>query len=306
MRSFNRFLASATQRIDFSRSHDDPFLWACYVTWLGESGCCADTARHYLSGIQTLFCEIGRNIRPLRMPLVKRALTGMRQEDKPKKPPKLPITVAVLSKLLSLLNPASHSDRTIWAMMALATYGLLRCGEIAQDSHDKNRFPRHRHWYLTPDSDFAHYYLPRSKADRLRDGTTIFVAANGSQTCPVAAMQMMLAKAPFPLHSTSPLFSLDGHKPITRQWFLKRTKHFLSKAGYNPDSFSGHSFRRGGAQTAFDSGLPLEEIQRIGRWKTPDVARRYFGFTVHKLRALSASMAKCHPSRPLRFETLNL
>jgi len=119
-------------------------------------------------------------------------------------------------------------------------------------------------------------------------------------------MQKMLAKLPSPPSPTSPLFSLDGHKPVTRQWFLKRTKSLLSKAGYKPESFSGHSFRRGGAQTAFDSGLPPDEIQRIGRWKSPEVARRYFGFTFHKLHALSANMAKVDPSRPLRFEAPNL
>jgi hypothetical protein len=119
-------------------------------------------------------------------------------------------------------------------------------------------------------------------------------------------MQEMIVKSPFHTLPTSPLFSLDGNKPATRQWFLKRTKSLLSKAGYKPDSFSGHSFRRGGAQTAFDSGLPLDEIQRVGRWKSPDVARRYFGFTLHKLHALSAKMAKTDPSRPLRFEARDL
>ena len=98
-----------------------------------------------LSGIQTLFSETGLNIRPLRMPLVKRALTGLRRH-KPKKKPKLPITVAVLSHLLPFVNPTSHSDRTMWAMMTPATYGLLRCGELTQDSHDNSRLPLRRHW----------------------------------------------------------------------------------------------------------------------------------------------------------------
>lgn len=240
------------------------------------------------------------------MPLVKRALTGLRREDKPKKNPKLPITVAVLTHLFPYINPSSHTDRTMWAMMTLATYGLLRCGEITQDSHDNSRFPLRQHWTVAPDGILAHYYLPRSKADRLRDGTTIFVAANGSQTCPVAAMQKMLFNSRFPTSPASPLFSIDGRKPVTRYSFLKYTRALLSKAGYKPDSFSGHSFRRGGAQTAFDSGLSLDEIQLIGRWKNADIARRYFGFTFHRLHALSTSMAKSHPSRPLRFEALTL
>ena len=191
-------------------------------------------------------------------------------------------------------------------MMTLATYGLLRCAEVTRDPIDKGRFPMQRHWNVPKDGTLGHYYLPRSKADRNRDGTTIFVAANGSRTCPVAAMQSMLAGAPFPAHQTTPLFSLDGRKPLTRYAFLKHTKLLLSLAGYKPELFSGHSFRRGGAQTAYDTGLSTDDIQIIGRWKNLDVARKYFGFTVSKLHSLSTRMAKARPSRPLKFELLEM
>lgn len=249
---------------------------------------------------------MGIDIRPLRMPLVKRALRGLRRDDKPKSAPKLPVTVAILSHLARVINFTTHQDRTIWAMMTLATYGLLRCAEVTRDPMDKGRFPMLRHWVVAKDGALGQYYLPRSKADRNRDGTTIFVAANGHRTCPVAAMQNMLAEAPFPVRETTPLFSLDGRKPLTRHAFLRHTKLLLSLAGYKPELFSGHSFRRGGAQTAYDTGLSTNDIQTIGRWKNLDVARKYFGFTVNKLKSLSTRMAKAHPSRPLKFELLEM
>ena len=126
-------------------------------------------------------------------------------------------------------------------------------------------------------------------------------------------MQSMLAGAPFPAHQTTPLFSLDGRKPLTRYAFLKHTKLLLSLAGYKPELFSGHSFRRGGAQTAYDTGLSTDDIQIIGRWKNIDVARKYFGFTVSKLHSYqrawqrpvplvlsSSSYWKCNMKRELR------
>lgn len=304
MRSFERFLASAACPFNPSHSYNDPFLWACYVTWIGECGNIADTARNYISGIQTLFSEAGVDLKPLRMPLVKRAIRGLRRDDTSKSAPKLPVTVSILTHVASVVDFSKHRDRTLWAMMTLATYGLLRCAELTQDPIEKRRFPLRRYWALAPDEILAHYFLPRSKADRNRDGTTIFVAANGSRTCPVAAVQNMLKNAPFSMRPTSPLFSFDGRRPITRYTFIKHTKFLLSLAGYDPDSYSGHSFRRGGAQTAFDSGLSTDEIQVIGRWKNVDVARKYFGFTFHKLHSLSVMMAKARPSRPLRFEKL--
>ena len=73
MRSLNRFISTASPPIDFEKVKLDPFFWGCYVAWIGEAGNCADTARLYLSGIQTLFAELGLAIYPLRMTLVKRA-----------------------------------------------------------------------------------------------------------------------------------------------------------------------------------------------------------------------------------------
>ena len=73
---------------------------------------------------------MGIDIRPLRMPLVK-----------PKSTPKLPVTVAILSHLARVIDFTRHQDRTLWAMMTLATYGLLRCAEVTRDPIDKGRFP---------------------------------------------------------------------------------------------------------------------------------------------------------------------
>lgn len=118
-------------------------------------------------------------------------------------------------------------------------------------------------------------------------------------------MIIMTSYAPFHLSPQSPLFTLDGRNPIDRDLFLNCVKALLTKAGYDSTKFSGHSFRRGGAQSAYDAGLPIDDLQVIGRWKSLDVARRYFGFTLDKLRSLSTAMASSRVSRPLKFESLS-
>ena len=69
-------------------------------------------------------------------------------------------------------------------------------------------------------------------------------------------------------------------------------------------SYSGHSFRRGGAQSLFDAGLDISDIQTLGRWKTDLVARRYFGMTKERLSEISKLMTSTTSSRPLQFESL--
>ena len=304
MRSLNRFLDTASPTLDFDKNRDDPFLWACYVAWIAKCGNCADTARFYLTGMQTLFSEIGIIIKPLSMPLVKRTLKGLQREPRSTKPaPKRPITVPVLHHILPSFSFSSHEDRTIWAMMSLATYGLLRCGEVTLKPKGES-FPLLSDWKVSDDKSLASYYLPTSKSDTNHLGTTIYVASNSSPSCPVSAMHQMITRLPFTAHHSSPLFSLDGYHPISRYVFLKRVRKHLTVSGFNAEEFSGHSFRRGGAQSAYDTGLTIDDLQLLGRWRQPQVAQRYYRFTQQRLSALSHKMATISASNPLRFELL--
>ena len=215
MRSLIRFIDSAHSPVDFKVARDDPFFWSCYVAWIGQEGNTEKTAHTYLSGIQTAFAEMGCHVNPLRMTLVKRALKGLKRQPRSKPSPlRLPITVSILSKLAPLFDESSHEDRTIWAMMTLATYGFLRCGEFTSNPNDARRFPRSMDWRASADLNLGAIHLPTSKTDVGHTGTTIFVAGNRSATCPVAAMHSMLTKSPFSFQPTDPLFTRDGRTPF--------------------------------------------------------------------------------------------
>lgn len=284
---------------------NDPFLWACYVAWLARQGYGAPTARSYLAGISTSLAEVGINVKPRRMPLVKRALLGLQRQPRTKASvPRLPITVSLLHSIARFVDLRRHEERTLWAMMTLATYGLLRSGEITLNPADQSRFPRLADWRVSADGTLASIHLPISKSDYAHNGTSVYVARNSSCSCPISAMQLMLSRTPFRTTNQSPLFSLDGMRPISRFVFLRRVRILLTRAGIDGRKYSGHSFRRGGAQSAHDAGLSVEHIQLIGRWKQVQVAHRYFGFTSQGLRSLSENMARAQHTNPLRFELL--
>lgn len=304
MRSLSRFMSTASPPVDFEQSKLDPFFWACYVAWIGEAGNCADTARLYLSGIQTLFAELGLTLRPLRMSLVERALNGLQKEPRPDRPvPKKPITVSLLRQIYTSFKLSEHEQRTVWAMMTLATYGLLRCGELTLHPF-KQTYPRVSDWKASDDHSIAAVYLPTSKSDKSNSGTSVYVAGNSSITCPISAMHEMLTRSPFRLKDSGPIFTLDGYHPISRYVFLERVRRQLSRSGLDATEYSGHSFRRGGAQSAYDTGLSIDDLQLLGRWKQPQVAQRYYGFTQQRLRTLSHSMAQSMSTNPLKFELL--
>ena len=300
-------MATAAAPFQFFQVLHDPFFWSCFVAWLGSAGHTAKTARTYLAGIQTTLAEMGYDVKPKRLPLVKRTLLGLQRQPASKtSPPRLPMTVALITQLQPFFDLGDHEDRTVWAMMALATYGLLRCGEITVNPYDRTRYPRRRDWRISDDLSLASIHLPISKSDYEHKGTHIFVASNSSISCPVNAVQQMLHLSPFPPSSSDPLFSLNGIHPISRYVFLRRVRNALSRAGFNGAHYAGHSFRRGGAQSAYDAGSSIDDIQLLGRWKQAQVDHRYFGFTQQKLQSLSAGMATTKRSNPLRFELLEM
>jgi hypothetical protein len=249
------FVATARPTIDIydPAIFQQELFWVGFVTWLADyrkirmlSG------RHYLYGIQTLLLEAGCHVSILRSKLVRRALKAWGRREGPSETrPKVPITVSMLQTIRPCFNFLSHHDRVIWAMACLAVYGLLRCGEITTDAFDHLRYPTFADWTYDANGLIGRFRLGSSKTDVFFQGTYVYVAANGTMTCPMAAMRSMISLAPFKWSSTCmPLFSFDGFQPISRGVFLNafrnHTKHAL-----DPSSFSGHSFRRGGAQSFF-------------------------------------------------------
>jgi integrase len=83
-----------------------------------------------------------------------------------------------------------------------------------------------------------------------------------------------------PAASTSPLFVVPGKKkliPITYRKLQMFLKDLIKTCGRDPDSYSSHSFRRGGATWAFQSRVPSDLIQLHGDWAS-DAYKKYLHF----------------------------
>jgi hypothetical protein len=304
MRSVMKFLLSATTPLSPDIAFKDPLFWALYIVHMADIGRTPETARHYISGCQTLFAEVGEQIRPLRWPIVRRTLKGFYNKwIPPPKSKKQPITVTLLNRLRDSFNLSIHADRVTWAMACVATYGLMRCGEIAADSLCDSTFLTLADLDFNDEKSIARIFLVSSKSDTKHMGVSIYLATNNSPSCPVAALLSLLTSSR-PKSPSSPLFSYDFVKPASRAQFISRFKKKLSLIVNDVKSFSGHSFRRGGAQSLFDAGLEISDIQTLGRWRTDLVARRYFGMTKDRLCEISKLMTTTASSRPLQFESL--
>ena len=115
-------------------------------------------------------------------------------------------------------------------------------------------------------------HLPKSKTDQFRQGHTIPLAFSDDSTCPVKALQMLLTIYPKP--KFAPLFS-HTLGPFNKCWLPDSFTTAPLHAGYDPTTYSGHSFHRGAANSAVATGISRENIKILGRWKS-DAVDQYF------------------------------
>ena len=108
----------------------------------------------------------------------------------------------------------------------------------------------------------------------------------GCPLCPVTVFQRMLELVP--ASHNSPLFLLpvnEHPRILTKSKFIAEFRKILRLAGISDASnYRGHSFRRGAASWAFNSGVPGELIQLYGDWSS-DAYKVYLEFDLQsKLR----------------------
>ena len=92
-------------------------------------------------------------------------------------------------------------------------------------------------------------------------------AIPGSPLCPLQAYKHMLRLTPAPPSNPAFLHFVKGSLvTLTYRSFTSNLRSLLASAGLASKSYSGHSFRRGGATFAFKAGVPGELIKLHGDW----------------------------------------
>jgi hypothetical protein len=225
-------------------------------------------------------------------PLLSRALRGYKKLRPASKSIRVPITTSVLSSLKSKVT-GSREDTILWAMMTVGVYGLFRLGELTV--RDSSSEPLLMDAYTRVSASHRTIRLASSKTDIAREGVVIHLHANGSPSCPIAALENLFALR---IHgvSTAPIFPGKDGKPLSRDAAIGGMRDLLQRAGFDPSLYSAHSLRKGGAQSLFDGGVCDKAIAAIDRWSS-DCFRLYFGLTDDARRSFSAKMSD--PSRRL-------
>ena len=226
----------------------------------------ASSINVYLPGIRSLHVENGFP-NPLSNCLrLERVLRGIKRSQGVTKRERLPVTLAVLRRLRTVLDMANYDDVLFWVACCIGFFGFLRSGEFTTTT---NKFDARIHMALD-DVEIDRYENPSvmfvrikcSKTDPFRKGHTLRLGVSGTDICAVRALVHYLHRRG---GSAGPLFRHASGLPLTRATLTMWLKQAAARAGLD-GNFSGHSFRIGAATSAAAAGIPDHLIKTLGRW----------------------------------------
>ena len=208
---------------------------------------------------------------------------------------RLPVTVWVLQKFLKKLNKEVWFHRVVRASISAAVYGLLRAGEFTvKPGKDVPLLRSDVTWF----ADRVELKLRVSKTDIFRQGVTVTLWKNDSSTCPFTNLKDVYDNSPVK-HPQAPLFQDEQGQALTYKAIVKAVKVLADECGFNPKSFSGHSFRIGGATTMGILKFPPEVIRQLGRWEST-CYQRYVRVSPMQLRQVGVAFGEARETSPTK------
>ena len=209
----------------------------------------------------------------------------------------LPITPSILKKMFLHLNMNLVQDRALWCSYLISFYGLLRKSSAVPKTKkfDVNKVLVRRNVMIDTQSNMVYLYLGYGKTNNFctRD---VIIPIPGN-TCPALDPVRHLSALFSAVNAgpSEPAFSYGKDSFISYSSFTSRLKSLLKKAGYDPDLYSGHSFRRGGATFLHSCGGTALMIQASGDWSSQCFTRYLYLSEADRLHSqkLMSSVINC-------------
>ena len=234
------------------------------------------SVRNYLSGVKFLHVALGQEFPSLKSFAIRVTLRGIDRVALhcPVRAP--PVTPSILLQLVqSSCSPHASSEEIAFSCAFLFAFFLFaRVSNIVPfsgRSFDQRKHLCRGNIASAPHGLTVTFKWSKTNQTGSRPLQLPLVFIPNSSLCPVTMFHRMCAL--IPTGSTAPAFVLPlpggSFSPITKSLFVKVFRRRLVLAGVpQAPTYRGHSFRRGGANWAFQCGVPGELIQVFGDWSS--------------------------------------
>lgn len=194
-----------------------------------------------------------------------------------------PITPTILQKIHSILNHSNPQHVSAWAAMLVGFNIFARLSNLLPknpSSYDHTIHLSRSDILVAQDGILVK--LKWSKTIQFRERVHIIPVTHlpNSVLCPKSAVLHMVSLSP--ANSSAPAFCYNMGSVqyfLCQSEFIQLLRNCLQLLGYEPTLFSGHSFRRGGATSAFSAGVASELVKAHGDWRS-DSYLSYLEFSI--------------------------
>lgn len=238
--------------------------------------------RNYLYAVRSLHVDLGLAA-PVHGLRLKRMLQGVRRRQAGRVSLKrMPITTGIIALLRPLVGGRTFDSCCLMAAFSFASAGLLRGKEFGAVTGERDRVPLIGDLSLSTNS--ATLRLRISKTDPFGRGTVVRVA----QPAAMIDLHRYLAFRPH-RRASEPLFALSDGTALPLRSVMRSLRLWLGRAGVDCSGYRGFSFRRGGATSLAEAGVPDRMIKELGRWKSW-VYSIYIATPEHRIIDAAAAM----------------
>jgi integrase len=234
-----------------------------FATFLFErEGASHGAVQRALCGVKSCCKFLGLSVAGFASAQLELLLRAMKKKRGPKKrPSRLPITIPILSAMITLLRKRK-STVVLRAALAMGVYGLMRAGEFCFKKGGDVLARSDVRWFPSK----VVITLRESKTDVFREGVEIQLFKNDSHTCPYTLLRKAWDRAPLKRPDAPLLQNADG-SPFTYLVLQARLKAICKELGWR-GSITAHSLRIGGATSLAMLGYPASTIRTLGRWRS--------------------------------------
>ena len=188
----------------------------------------------------------------------------------------LPIDPVILRRMYVHVNIRKKSELATWCGFLVAFYCLFRKANVVpMDSNfDPDCILTRGDIEVDSSGRRVLIFVNFSKTNQyMKESHVIPIPANSDPALDLFR-HLHLLYTTVPAQETAPAFTYSTTAFVTHRSYTATLKSLLCKAGLDPASYSGHSFRRGGASFLYSVGGTTLMVQTLGDWSS-QVFTRY-------------------------------
>ena len=240
-----------------------------YLQFLADNNVSSSALSNHLSALKTQFTLYALNVAPFQ----DSRLTYFTKARARLAPMRLAFKSIIDTPTLhSIIRQCDriHMGYIFKAAILLSYFAFLRISNLVPHSiatyNPLKQLARGDIFFFPPG---AHVMLKWSKTLQMNNSVRILKipTLHPSPLCPVTALKYMLKNTPS--STNAPLFQILNHGkwvPLTDSRLRKNFTLLLTKLSLQNSKITFHSLRRSGATLAFNSKVPIQDIQSHGTW----------------------------------------